>query len=127
MEIIAKVHKIGDTQIISGSFSKREIILQLDDNPQYPQFAQFQLTQEKCTLADALKIGDEVKVFFNIKGRAWTASDGTEKYITNLDIWKILKMETSRVQPPITSTAVGSSPAAPSALLPDSDQDDLPF
>lgn len=51
-------------------------------------FVKFQSSQDKTTLVDNFNIGDEVKVFFNIRGNKWE-KDGKVSYFTNLDAWKI--------------------------------------
>jgi Domain of unknown function (DUF3127) len=51
-------------------------------------FVKFQSSQDKTTIIDNFNIGDEVKVFFNIKGNKWE-KDGKVSYFTNLDAWKI--------------------------------------
>jgi Domain of unknown function (DUF3127) len=51
-------------------------------------FVKFQSSQDKTTIIDNFNIGDEVKVFFNIRGNKWE-KDGKVSYFTNLDAWKI--------------------------------------
>ena len=50
----------------------------------YPQMVKFQLTQDRCGLVDNYKQGDDVKVFFDLRGREWN-----DMYFTNLNAWKI--------------------------------------
>ncbi len=51
-------------------------------------YIKFQCVQERTNIIDRVNTGDEVKVFFNIKGSKWE-KDGRTNYITNLDAWKI--------------------------------------
>ena len=51
-------------------------------------YAKFQCVQDKTTIIDRVNIGDEIKVYFNIKGSKWE-KDGKVNYITNLDAWRI--------------------------------------
>jgi len=99
---------------VTDSFKKREFILTTDNSSQYPQEISFQLSQAKTDLIDPYKVGQEVEVSYNLRGRAWTNPQGEVKYFNTLDAWKI--------QP------VGNA-AAPKAAAPDSlsDEDDLPF
>jgi hypothetical protein len=43
------------TQVISEKFSKREFVIETQD--QYPQMVMFQFTQDKCNLLDGIEIG----------------------------------------------------------------------
>ena len=92
MEIVGKIKKIMDVQNVSDKFRKREFVLSTDLDTPYPQHILFQTTQEKCALLDNLKVNDEVKVFFNIRGREWTSNqDGQIKYFVSLEAWRIDK------------------------------------
>lgn len=48
------------------------------------QYVKFQLTQDRCSIVDNFREGDEVRVHFNLRGREWQG-----KYFTNLDAWRI--------------------------------------
>ncbi len=89
MEVTGKLHVLFDTQEVSASFKKREFVLMIADNPQYPQYVQFQLTQEKCVLLDAFQVGADITVLFNLRGRAWTNPQGETKYFNQLEAWKV--------------------------------------
>lgn len=91
MEIVGKIKKIMDVQNVSDKFKKREFVLSTDLNTPYPQHILFQTTQEKCSMLDNLKVTDEVKVFFNIRGREWTNQEGQIKYFVTLEAWRIDK------------------------------------
>jgi hypothetical protein len=75
-------------QQVSEKFRKREFVI-TDNSSQYPQHISFQLTQDKCSLLDAYKVGDEMKVYFNLRGREWTDKQGATKYFNSLEAWKI--------------------------------------
>jgi hypothetical protein len=75
------------TQVISDKFSKREFVIETTD--QYPQQVMFQLTQDKCYLLDAFKVGNKLEVSFNLRGREWTSPAGEVKYFNTLEAWKI--------------------------------------
>lgn len=89
MEITGKLHFVGETQQVSDKFKKRDFVLLDDTSSQYPQYIQFQLTQDKCDIIDR-PIGTEINVHFNLRGRAWTAPDGETKYFNTLEAWKII-------------------------------------
>ncbi|MFN5183334.1 MAG: DUF3127 domain-containing protein [Bacteroidota bacterium] len=73
---------------VNERFRKREFVLTIDANSQYPQHVQFQLTQDKCGLLNEFNPGDEMNVFFNLRGREWVKDDQV-KYFNSLDVWKI--------------------------------------
>lgn len=78
---------LKDAETISAKFTKREFVI--EDSSQYPQKVSFQLTQDKCDLLDVFKLGDSVKVNFNLRGRDWTSPQGEIKYFNTLEAWKI--------------------------------------
>lgn len=82
-EVIGKIVKIFDTENKTASFQAREFVIEVPDG-NYPQMVKFQLTQDKCGLMDAYKEGEQLKVFFNLRGREWQG-----KYFTNLDAWRV--------------------------------------
>ena len=55
----------------------------------YPQFVLFQLTGDRCNLLDSFRVGDEVRVTFNVRGREWRSPQGETKYFNSLDVWKL--------------------------------------
>ena len=76
---------ITPTTSVSDKFKKREITLKSQD--EYPQYVTFQLTQDKCDLANNLKAGEVVEVSYNLRGRKWEAQDGTIKYFNSIEAW----------------------------------------
>lgn len=88
MEVTGKLKVIGNTQAVSEKFKKRDFVL-TDDSSQYPQHILFQLTQDRCGLLDRCKVGDTIKVHFNLRGREWISPDGEAKYFNSLEAWRI--------------------------------------
>ena len=110
MQVAGKLVVINPTQVVSEKFSKRTFVVETAD--QYPQQIEFQLTQDKCDYLDAYKVGEQVNVSINIRGRAWNNPQGETKYFNTLEAWKIEK--------------VGNAPVMnPNA--PNEEKDDLPF
>jgi len=87
MDIKGKVIRIFAKQQVSEKFAKREFVIATEDK--YPQQIIMQATQERCELLDNIAVGEEVQVFFNIRGRSWTNPQGEEKFFVSLDAWKI--------------------------------------
>ena len=89
---------ITPTTSVSDKFKKREVTLKSQD--EYPQYVTFQLTQDKCDLANNLKTGEVVEVQYNLRGRKWEAQDGTIKYFNSIEAWTMSlssKVENSAV------------------------------
>ena len=89
LKISGTLKKISDSVHVSDKFKKRDFVL-TDSSTQYPQHIAFQLSQDRCTLIDRLKEGDQVEVHFNLRGREWTSPQGEVKYFNTLDAWKIV-------------------------------------
>ncbi len=101
-----------DEQVISEKFKKREFVV-TDESSQYPQDIMFQLTQDRTSLLDSFNEGDQVSVYFNLRGREWTSPNGEVKYFNTLDAWKI---DTN-----------ASAPVAEEGSFAESGDEDLPF
>lgn len=89
IETTGKLHTIFDTKQVSERFSKREFVVEVADNPKYPQMVLFQLTGDRCTQLDGLRVGDEVSIEFSLRGREWRSPSGEVKYFNSLDVWKV--------------------------------------
>lgn len=88
MEATGKLHTIFDTKQVSERFTKREFVLELVDG-KYPQTVLFQLTGDRCASLDQFRVGDEVRLEFNLRGREWRSPQGDVKYFNSLDVWRI--------------------------------------
>jgi hypothetical protein len=108
-------------QQVSDKFRKREFVI-TDNSSQYPQHISFQLTQDKCSLIDNCKVGDEIKVFFNLRGREWKSpKDNEMKYFNSLEAWKIEKAGAAQgASAPVSEPDVTSFSASEG-------ENDLPF
>ena len=87
--ITGTIKEIFKTIQVSENFKKREFVITDNTNTKYPQYVSFQLTQDKCAILDGFKIGDTVTVNYNLRGRAWTSTQGEIKYFNTLEAWKI--------------------------------------
>ncbi len=121
MEIKGRVHEIGALQQVSETFKKRDLIIEYAENPTYPEYIRFEALQDKTSLFDSLKQGDDVEVSFNLRGRPWTDKTGKTSYFNSLVVWRINAL---------ASAAAASTPQyAPPADLSNApgEDDDLPF
>ncbi len=88
-EVTGKIHAIFDTAKVSERFTKREFVVELTDNPKYPQLVQFQLTGDRVGYLDDLRVGDVVAIEFSLRGREWKSPRGEVKYFNSLDAWRV--------------------------------------
>src|ERR1700760_712713 len=120
MEIKGKVHEVSPTVQVTDSLKKRELIVEYIENPQYPEYLKFEAIQDRCNLLDAVKAGEDIEVFFNLKGRRWTDKTGKQVYFNTLQLWKVNKLAAAGA-----STTPENAPPADISASPE--DDDLPF
>lgn len=113
MELNGRIKLINDLMTFDSGFRKREFVLTTQE--QYPQDIKMEVIQDRVSLLDSLKPGDEVQVYFNVKGREYNGN-----YYVNLQAWKI--------EGAGTDSQTVSNPPLPDAPPPiGEDDDDLPF
>ena len=118
METTGRIHKLFDAQQVTERFRKREFVLELSDNPRYPQYVLFQLTGDRCEQLDAYAVGDEVQVEFSLRGREWKSPKGEMKYFNSLDVWTLER------------AGEGAQPSPPDDVMdqtPPHGDEDIPF
>ncbi len=91
MQAGGKLHAIFEAQQVTQRFRKREFVVEMSDNPDYPQYVLFQLTGDRCENIDGFETGEDVRIEFNLRGREWTSPKGETKYFNSLDVWTIEK------------------------------------
>ena len=123
MELNVKIYSIGETQIVSDKFSKREFIVETQE--EYKQYLQLQVIKDKCDTLKNYKEGQEVKVYLNIKGRLWTNKEGKEIAFNTLECWKIERSESSEEAPKEEKYKGKKEYTQP--LAQEFEEDDLPF
>lgn len=96
-EVVGKIKLIGEVKTFGDSFNKREIVVTTDD--QYPQMIMVELHQDKCDLINGYKVGDDIKVSINIRGKEWISPQGEAKYFNSLVGWRIEKVSQDNAQP----------------------------
>jgi hypothetical protein len=82
-DLTGKVKLIQDAQTFGSGFTKREMVVIVEDG-KYPQEINLEFVQDKVSLLDSLKVGQEVTVTFDIRGREYNG-----RYFNNLQGWKI--------------------------------------
>lgn len=91
MELRGTIKKIFETQTFSSGFQKREFVLTVADNPEYPQHLKIEVIKDKCNLLDDCQVGQTITVSINLNGNEWTNPEGEVKYFVSLLAWKIDK------------------------------------
>lgn len=84
------LEKFGTVQR-TESFKVREFVVEKSEDINgkvITNFIKFQSVQDRTGIVDNINIGDEIKVFFNIRGTKWE-KDGRTSYFSNLDAWRI--------------------------------------
>ena len=112
MEIQGRIKQIFPSQMIGqNGFEKRDLVIVTEE--QYPQTIIIQFTQQRCDLLDSLQVGQNVKVYINIRGREWTNPQGETKYFNTIEGWKIEVIQPTNVanQQPVQQAP--QQPAAP--------------
>ena len=115
IEASGRIKTVFDTQQVTERFRKREFVVELDDNPRYPQYVLFQLTGDRCEHLDGFKVGEEVRVEFSLRGREWKSPKGETKYFNSLDVWTVARSGRRQPDP------------FPSDEPPPPGDDDVPF
>ncbi len=124
-DVQGRLHEIFDEVQVSDKFRKREFVLEIPDGS-FTQHVKFQLTQDKCSVIDQYKIGDEVKVTFNLSGKPFT-KNGTTMYFTNLQAWRIENAGANPVNSGGNNNTRVQQPATSSPFLTEEIDNDLPF
>lgn len=83
LELTGKLVEKFAEQQISDKFKKREFVLETTEN-NFTEQIKFELVQDRIDIIDPYKVGDEIKVSFNLKGRKWQ-----DKYFVNVQAWRI--------------------------------------
>src|SRR6185312_15803862 len=109
------------------TFKVREFVVEKTEDingKTITNYIKFQCVQDRTNIVDRVNVGDEIKVYFNIKGTKW-GKDGRTSYFSNLDAWRIEQL---------LQTAKNSSfdddhlePLDTFTSSPDEAIDDLPF
>ncbi len=119
-ELKGIITQIMETKQVSERFTKREFVVETNDNPKYPQVIMCQITGDKVTMLDGFAVGDQIRAEFNLRGREWRSPSGDVKYFTTIEVWKLEPIGERRAKtqgtPPVEQSTFSSTP-----------NDDIPF
>ena len=88
MSIKGKVKTITNVEE-KGNFRVRKLVIETMDK--YPQVVALDFTQNNVGLLDdpVCKVGNNVEVFYNVRGREWTNANNQVLYFTSLQGWRV--------------------------------------
>lgn len=126
INVIGKVKFVGETiDVGTSGFQKREVVVTTDE--QYPQHILINFVQDKCNLLATTKIGDQVNVSINLRGREWVNPQGETKYFNDIQGWKVSHIS----QAPVQQQPAPAQPTMPvnqaTSNFSEEEADDLPF
>jgi single-strand DNA-binding protein len=122
-DLTGKVKLIQDAQTFGSGFTKREMVVVVEDG-KYPQEINLEFVQDKVSLLDTVSVGQEVTVTFDIRGREYNG-----RYFNNLQGWKLVAGEGAAAPAAAAPAADGKPPVADKDVPADFDEyeDDIPF
>lgn len=133
--ITGKVHLVMPTETIptkkdpTKTFSKRTIVLDCTwtgDKGTFENYPAFEFTGERCSLLDAVKVGQQVTISFDLQGNKFVGNDGKDRYFTSVRGFKIDLVSAPASAPQATQTAIPT--ATPTIKIADVPKvEDLPF
>ncbi|WP_298494293.1 DUF3127 domain-containing protein [uncultured Algibacter sp.] len=125
MEVQGRIKMVGETQTFgSNGFRKREIVVTTEE--QYPQHIMVEFVQDKTDLLNSYKVGQQVKININLRGREWVNPQGETKYFNSIQGWRIEALQSEAAEgniPPVPP----ADAFEPAGDLKEEDHDDLPF
>ena len=126
INVIGKVKFVGETVDVGTSgFQKRELVVTTDE--QYPQHILINFVQDKCNLLATTKIGDQVNISVNLRGREWVNPQGETKYFNDIQGWKVSHIS----QAPVQQQPAPAQPTMPANQstnnFSEEEADDLPW
>lgn len=127
-ELTGKLVAKYDTVQKSATFKTREFAVEKTEDiggRTITNYVKFQTVQDKVSIIDRVNVGDEIKIYFNIKGTKWE-KEGKVNYFTNLDAWRIEQLGQPGSSKGVTDTEYMEPLDTFSATSPDA-IDDLPF
>ena len=124
VEVLGKIKLLGEIKTYGDNgFRKREVVITTQE--QYPQHLLIEFIQDRCELLDSFKVGENVKISVNLRGREWQNPEGETKYFNSIHGWRIEKeefVEKDIIPPPDDSPGFEEKSDDDNEV-----EDDLPF
>ncbi len=126
-ELTGKLIEKFDTVQRTETFKVREFVVEKSEEingKTITNYIKFQCVQDRTNIIDKLNSGDEIKIYFNIRGTKWE-KEGRTSYFSNLDAWRVEQVSNSRSE--ILSDNDHLEPLDTFTASSDEVIDDLPF
>lgn len=114
MNIKGKIKSVGSTEQKSAKFAIRTFVVEIEGK--YPELIEFQLVNNNTFIIDPFNTGDEVDVYFNLKGREYNG-----RVYNSLQAWKI------EGEPKSNTNETTTQENAPQTTTETKEDGDLPF
>ncbi len=126
MELQGKIKMIDETKTYGANgFRKRDLVITTEE--QYPQHILIEFVQDKTDLLNNYKVGQDVKVSINVRGREWVNPQGETKYFNSIQGWRVesvsQQVPSGDIMPPMPPADVFE----PANDFNEEEHDDLPF
>ena len=122
--VAGTVLRVLKEQKISDSFTKRIIVVEADQDTDYPQQVAVEFVNDKCQLLNKFSNGDFVTIDCNIRGKDFPKDDDLLNF-TKLNGWRIKGTATGGSEP--ATADVSDMPGSTDMPQGEAEADDLPF
>lgn len=128
MQLQGKIIFASATEQVTPTFTKRNLVVEISDNPQYPQEINIELHNANTELIAGMTKGTEVIVDTNLRGKGFVNREGVKVWFNTIVGWRVTRVGNAPAagapaQPAAAPTPPPVNPAAPATM----DDDDLPF
>jgi translation initiation factor IF-3 len=124
MELQGTVYKKLDREQISDTFTKQGVVIETHGD--YPQIVLVEFANKSLQAVDKVKVGDDVTVSINIRGREWTSPEsGETKYFNTISGWRIDALGADTNAQSVGEVVNNAETEMSEAF--DDTEDDLPF
>ena len=91
---VGVIERIEEVKVFSDKF--KALKFTINTGGEYPQVVEFQASQDKADNFNQFnKVGDNVEVLFNLRGRNWTNPSGEIKTFNTLEVWRVNKVDSA--------------------------------
>lgn len=125
MEVIGKIRVLKEEQQVTPTLRKRELVVATEE--QYPQYISISFLQDKCDLLNSYKVGENIKVSINLRGREWVSPQGEVKYFNDIQGWRVERIQTEMPNQQVPPPVQAADAFEPATNFNEEEHDDLPF
>lgn len=125
LSLTGTIKKIGELQTFASGFQKKELVLLTSE--QYPSPINIEFLSEAIDRLDNYKVGDQVTVHLNLRGKEWTSPQGEVKYFNSITGWKIENAGGGEATSKNTTATPEQAFPKESNVFAEDEFDDLPF